>query len=394
MMKEESQGALAGLKILDFSTLLPGPYASMTLADLGAEVIRVSAPGRRDAVETYPPEIDGEGVTSSLAWLGRNKRTITLNLKRPEAVAMVKKMIMTYDIILEQFRPGVMARLGLDYETLKTINPRLIYCSLTGYGQTGPYRDKAGHDINYLALSGNLGQAGRRDAGPAPTNMQLGDVASGAMNAVVGILAAVYHRERTGQGQQIDIAMLDGLIPFNGMDATAFLATGKSVEREGSWLNGGSLYDFYETADGYLSVGAIEPKFWKTFCEGIGCPELIEGGIYPEQVAAAKAKIRNVLAQKTTDQWMAVFGDTDACVAPVLSMARAFNDDPQIAERGMIVDVPLAQGSVVKQPANPIKLSETPPRYNHGGYPTGHDTQSVLSEFGFSEDEILKVQRP
>ena len=271
MVDKRKEGALEGLKILDFSTLLPGPFATTMLADLGAEVLKISGPGKPDIVLDYPPFVEGTTVSANQAWLGRNKKTMLLNLKKPEAIGIVKRLIMEYDIVMEQFRPGVMEKLGLGYETLAEINPRLIYCSLTGYGQTGPLNHRAGHDINYLARSGNMAQAGRTETGPVLTNMQVADVAVGSMNSVIGILSAVQYRNRTGRGQRVDIAMLDGLIPFNGMDGTAFLAAGKVPKREGERLNGGCMYDFYETKDGqYLSVGALEPKFWAEFCRCIG----------------------------------------------------------------------------------------------------------------------------
>lgn len=232
MTDKREEGALEGLKILDFSTLLPGPFATTMLADLGAEVLKISGPGKPDIVLDYPPFIEGTDVSANQAWLGRNKKTMLLNLKKPEAVDIVKKLIMEYDIVMEQFRPGVMEKLGLGYEALAEINPHLIYCSLTGYGQTGPLSHRAGHDINYLARSGNMAQAGRTETGPVLTNMQVADVAVGSMNSVIGILAAVQYRNRTGKGQRVDIAMLDGLIPFNGMDGTAFLADGKVPKRE------------------------------------------------------------------------------------------------------------------------------------------------------------------
>ena len=256
-------GALDGLKILDFSTLLPGPYATLLLADLGAEVLKVSGRDKYDLVVHWPPEIEGSGTTAAAAWLGRNKKTIFLNLKKPSAVEAVKRLILEYDILVEQFRPGVMAKLGLDYETLRGVNPRLIYCSLTGYGQTGPLSPRAGHDINYMSRSGVMASAGRKATGPVLTNMQVADVAVGSMNSVVGILAAVHHRDVTGRGQYIDVAMLDGMVPFNSMDGACFLAGAPAPERESQMLNGGEVYDFYETSDGgYMSVGSLEPKFF------------------------------------------------------------------------------------------------------------------------------------
>jgi len=391
MTDKREEGALEGLKILDFSTLLPGPFATTMLADLGAEVLKISGPGKPDIVLDYPPFIEGTTVSANQAWLGRNKKTMLLNLKKPGAVEVVKKLIMEYDIVMEQFRPGVMEKLGLGYEALAEINPRLIYCSLTGYGQTGSLSHRAGHDINYLARSGNMAQAGRAETGPVLTNMQVADVAVGSMNSVIGILAAVQYRNRTGKGQRVDIAMLDGLIPFNGMDGTAFLAAGKVPKREGERLNGGCMYDFYETKDGqYLSVGALEPKFWAEFCHCIGREDLIEGSVWPEDVKAVKEVIRGILKEKTRDEWMAVFDGRDVCVEPVLSVQEALLEDAHIRAREMVVEVelPLSDGKKVPQYGTAVKLSESPAQYRFGGYPVGYHTEAVLKALGCSDDAI------
>lgn len=391
MTDKREEGALEGLKILDFSTLLPGPFATTMLADLGAEVLKISGPGKPDIVLDYPPFIEGTTVSANQTWLGRNKKTMLLNLKKPGAVEVVKKLIMEYDIVMEQFRPGVMEKLGLGYEALAEINPRLIYCSLTGYGQTGPLSHRAGHDINYLARSGNMAQAGRAETGPVLTNMQVADVAVGSMNSVIGILAAVQYRNRTGKGQRVDIAMLDGLIPFNGMDGTAFLAAGKVPKREGERLNGGCMYDFYETKDGqYLSVGALEPKFWAEFCHCIGREDLIEGSVWPEDVKAVKEVIRGILKEKTRDEWMAVFDGRDVCVEPVLSVQEALLEDVHIRAREMVVEVelPLSDGKKVPQYGTAVKLSESPAQYRFGGYPVGYHTEAVLKALGCSDDAI------
>ncbi len=232
--------ALDGLKVLDFSTLLPGPYATMILADMGAEVLKISSKDRYDLVVNWPPVIPGTEVTGAQAWLGRNKKTIYLNLKKPKAVEAVKKLVKEYDIVVEQFRPGVMKKLGIGYEELRAVNPRLIYCAITGYGQNGPFSKKAGHDINYLARSGVAFAVGRKQGGPSLYNFQIADVAGGSMNAVCGILAAVYCRERTGKGQFIDISMQDCVVPFNSMDGASFFAGGALPERESGLLDGGA----------------------------------------------------------------------------------------------------------------------------------------------------------
>lgn len=378
-------GSLDGLKILDFSTLLPGPFASLMLADMGAEVLKISSGSRPDIVLDYPPFIGDTGVSACQAWLGRNKRTMFLNLKTPEAVEIVKELVKDYDIVLEQFRPGVMDKLGLGYEALKAVNPRLIYCSLTGYGQTGPLRDAAGHDINYISLSGIVSHAGRAEGGPSLMNFQIADIAVGSMGSVIGILAAVNYRNNTGRGQYVDVAMMDGCIPFNSLDGAGFLVSGNQPKREGERLNGGCVYDFYETKDGeYMSVGSLEPQFWASFCRAIGREDLIEGTVWPENVAEVKAQIRGIFKTKTRDEWVEQFSHYDACVQPVLNLKESLLENEQVKAREMVVDVdlPLHEGVKVKQLGTAVKLSECPCEYKHAGYPVGYHTKEVIDSLG------------
>mgnify|MGYP002574853873 FL=1 len=384
-------GSLDDLKILDFSTLLPGPYATLMLADMGAEVLKISSASRPDIVLDYPPFIGNTGVSASQAWLGRNKKTMFLNLKTGEGKAVVKELVKEYDIVLEQFRPGVMEKLGLGYEDLKAVNPKLIYCSLTGYGQTGPLRDAAGHDINYMSRSGIISQAGRRESGPSLMNFQIADIAVGSMNSVIGILAAVNYRKNTGKGQYIDVAMMDGCVPFNSLDGAGFLVSGKEPKREGERLNGGCIYDFYETKDGeYLSVGSLEPQFWSRFCTAIGREDLIEGTVYPPNIDEVKAEIRGILKTKTRDEWVEVFSHYDACVQPVLNLKEALLEDEQVKEREMVVDIklPLHEDVSVKQLATAVKLSECPCEYKFAGYPTGYHTKEVIEQLGMDYAEL------
>ena len=383
--------ALEDLKVLDFTTLLPGPYATLVLADLGAQVLKVSSPSKRDIVLEYEPFVAGTDIAANEAWLGRGKRNLFLNLKHPSAVEIVKQLIREYDIVIEQFRPGVMDRLGLGYENLRAVNPALIYCSLTGYGQTGPMASAAGHDCNYLARSGNLAMAGYRETGPAPMNIQIADICAGSMNSVVGILAAVNQRRLTGQGQYIDVAMLDGLIPFTAMDGTRFLATGEDCGRESRRLNGGSLYGYYETADGgYLSVGSLEPKFWAAFCKAIGCPDLIEGTVEPLNIEEVRERVRGIIRGKTRDEWATIFKPLDCCVEPVFSLGEALLEDEHIQERKLVVEVevPCSGGKRVKQLGSPMKLSESPVTYDKGGYPLGYHTREVIEELGLDYDTL------
>lgn len=386
-------GPLKGLKILDFTTLLPGPYATMVLADLGADVLRVVSGSHPDLADFVPPCLPGMNISCATAFLGRGKRSLALNLKDPRAGAMVLKLIETHDILIEQFRPDVMEKLGLDYATLKAANPSLIYCSLTGYGQTGPLKHRAGHDINYLARSGVSSFSGRKDSGPSLMGIQIADVASGSNNAVIGILAAVIHRQNTGEGQHVDVAMTDGAIAFNALAGAAFLIDGAEPGREEGVLNGGSLYDFYETKEGnYLGFGGLEPRFFTAFCETIGRPDLVPGGIVPRDLPRVKAEIRAILKTKTRDEWMVLFGKVEACVEPVLSLGEALRD-PHVEARGLVVEHHLPGGGTVKQIGHPVRYSATPPGYRSVGVPAGAHTREVLRELGYDGSQIDEFEK-
>jgi crotonobetainyl-CoA:carnitine CoA-transferase CaiB-like acyl-CoA transferase len=381
-------GPLNDLKILDFTTLLPGPYATMMLADMGAEVLRVLSGSRPDLAAFMPPFLPGNDLSCNIAYLGRGKRCLTLNLKIAGAVEIVHRLVKEYDIIIEQFRPGVMTKLGLGYEDLKVVNSSLIYCSLTGYGQTGPFKSRAGHDINYLARSGLMNYSGTKDKGPSLTGMQIADVASGSNNSVIGILAAVIHRKDTGKGQYIDISMTDGVMAFNAMTAAAYLGGAAEPQREQEFLNGGSLYDFYETKDGlYISFGGLEPQFFAALCRTIGREDLIPLGIIPPDLEKVKKEIREIFRQKTRDQWTEIFSQVDACVEPVLSLAEAIADENNLS-RKMIVEFVLPSGEKLRQIANPIKFSATKQEYRSLGCPAGTHTREVLLEIGYTEEQI------
>ena len=384
---------LDGYKVLDFTTLLPGPYATMTLADLGAEVLKISSKDKYDLVVNWPPVIEGAQVTGAQAWLGRGKKTIHLNLKKPAAVEAVRKLIMDYDIIVEQFRPGVMEKLGLSYEQLRAINPRIIYCSITGYGQNGPLAMRAGHDINYIARAGIAASAGRKEGGPSLYNFQIADVAGGSMNAVVSILAAVIYRERTGMGQNIDVSMQDSIIPFNSMDGASRFAGGSVPARESGLLNGGGIYDFYQTADGgYMSVGALEPKFWAALSDGVGHPEWRDGKILRTDTLGVKRELTRIFLTKTRAEWTEVFAGLDACVEPVMDLDEVARDE-HLRSRGMwpSVPIPLTNGKSITQMGSPIHLSESPVQYRHAGYPEGYHTFEILRGLGYSDAEINEM---
>ncbi len=375
--------ALSNLKILDFTTLLPGPFATMQLADMGADVIKISSPSKHDLVLESEPKVNGK--SANLMWLNRNKKTLALNLKTKEAVEIVKKLIKDYDIVIEQFRPNVMDKLGLGYEELKKINPRLIYCSITGYGQNGPMSKKAGHDINFLAKSGLMSFSGRKDEGPSLYGTQIGDIAVGSMNSVIGILAAVNYRNETGEGQYIDISMMDGLLPLNSLIGAGYLAGGELPTRECNFLNGGSNYDFYETKDKrYIAVGSLEPKFWNELCDILN----INGKSATD--LSVKEEIKSKFLSKDFSEWVEIFKDRDACVEPVLNLDEVIEDE-NIKERELIIDMD-ADGEKIKQFANPIKFSKTKPEYKFVGKKIGEDTEDILKDLGYTEEEIKKLK--
>ncbi|OWP49697.1 CaiB/BaiF CoA transferase family protein [Pseudomonas nitroreducens] len=381
-------GPLASLKILDFSTLLPGPFASLLLADMGAQVLRVESPTRMDLVRVLPPHVDG--TSASHAYLNRNKRCIALDLKQAEAVEVVKQLVQEYDIVLEQFRPGVMDKLGVGYEALKSINPKLIYVSITGYGQTGPFRDRAGHDINYLALAGVASYTGRRESGPLPLGVQLADIGGGSLHGVMGLLAAVIHRQQTGEGQQVDVSMTDCAFSLHGMAGAGYLAAGVEPEMEGLALNGGSFYDYYRTRDGrWFSVGSLEPQFMQQFCAAIGRPELAARGLSPkpEDQQALKREISIEFEKHDFSQWQKRFAALDACVEPMLSLAEAV-EHPQLVERGAVTQVPNGKGGEQRQMACPIRFSAGLPEPRHIGAALGAHTAEVMAELGYSAEQV------
>ncbi|SDH37299.1 CaiB/BaiF CoA transferase family protein [Pseudomonas panipatensis] len=386
------KGPLASLKIIDFSTLLPGPFASLLLADMGAEVLRVESPTRMDLIRVLPPH-DG-GVSASHAYLNRNKRSIALDLKRPEALEVVRQLVREYDIVLEQFRPGVMERLGIGYEALKAINPGLIYVAITGYGQTGPYRERAGHDINYLALAGVASYTGRRDTGPLPLGVQLADIAGGSLHGVMGLLAAVIHRQQTGEGQLVDVSMTDCAFSLNGMAGAGYLACGVEPQMEALALNGGSFYDYYRTRDGrWFSVGSLEPQFMQQLCAAIGRPELAARGLSPkaEEQRALKREIAIEFERRDFAELCECFAAVDACVEPMLPFAEAL-EHPQIKARGLVTDVPRGDAGSQRQMACPIRFSAGLPAPRHIGAALGAHTEEVLQELGYSAEQVATLK--
>lgn len=384
--------ALANLKILDFTTLVPGPFATMMLADMGAEVLRIESPTRPDLLRNMPPFADGQSTAHGT--LNRNKRSIALDLKNPEAVAIAKRLVEDYDIVIEQFRPGVMQRLGLGYEQLHKINPKLIYCSVTGYGQTGPYRNRAGHDNNYLSISGLNGYSGRGGDRTPIMGMPVADIAGGSLHAVIGILAAVNQRHISGEGQQIDISMTDAMFSLNALFGSTYLSAGVEPTSGSMSLNGGSFYDYYQTSDNrYLSIGSLEPQFFQVLCQTLGDDELLTLANQQdsETQKALRAKLDTIIATKTLAQWREIFKDREACVEPVLTFAEACEYQDS-AQREMIVDVKTPNGGSQRQVGSALKLSKSAPEYGVSGGAIGQHSSEILADLGFDKDAIATLR--
>lgn len=381
-------GPLIGLKVLDFSTLLPGPCATLMLADMGADVLRVESPTRLDLLRAMPPQTGG--VSAAHAYLNRGKRSLALDLKTPAALGIVKRLLQEYDILVEQFRPGVMARLGLGYDDLRAEFPQLIYCSITGYGQTGPYAERAGHDINYLALAGVSGHSGRQESGPPPLGIQVADVAGGSHHAVMAILAAVIERQRTGEGQALDISMTDAAFVLNHMSLASHLAGAPSPEREADLLNGGGFYDYYRTKDGrYLAVGSLEPQFAQGLCQLVDMPELMTRILSQteEDRALCKSRLRDAFAKYTLGEWLQRLEGRDICVEPVLTLEEACQH-PQIQARKLVCENRTPAGVVLLQPASALHFSNHSFNPAAPGSRLGEHTQEVLSSLGYTKEEL------
>lgn len=376
---------LKGIKVLDLTRLLPGPYASLVLADLGAQVDKIEDLSGGDYLRHMPPQI-GDQSGMFLA-LNRNKRSACLDLKKPAARDVFLRMVEAYDVVFEQFRPGVMDRLGLSHKALRARNPRLIVCALTGYGQTGPLAQRAGHDLNYLARSGVLGMQGPVDAPPQVPGVQLADI-GGGMWSVVGILAAVQERARTGEGSIVDIAMLEASMGF-AISGFGNLLAGHPPKRGDEGLSGGlAIYQAYFTKDGeVMTLGALEPKFWSSFCAGVGLPVEMSALMPGPHQGALKGKLAGIFAGKTRAEWEAFARERDCCLEPMLR-PEELTKDPQLEARGMFfeLDSPWGRLMQLRTPLTPHDAAHAPPPKQ------GEHTDAILREAGLDEEAIAKLR--
>jgi crotonobetainyl-CoA:carnitine CoA-transferase CaiB-like acyl-CoA transferase len=383
-------GALQGIRVLDLTNVGPGAHCARILADLGADVVRVVE--ARSTIEKR-----GRRQWEAPAWaygMRRNTRVLGLDLKSERGLAVFLKLVDKADVLMVGLRPSAAERLGVHYEVLREANPRLVYCSITGYGAEGPYRDVAGHDINYQSVGGIAGMTGSRDGPPTIPGTTTADSAGGGMHAAIAILAAVIARHGSGRGQFVDVAATDGIVNMASLLIDEYLATGEEPKRGETLLTGRyPWYNVYETRDGkYLSVGAIEPQFYRNLCRLMGLEEFT-----PQQYAEGEEKeeifrsFRDVFRSRTRDEWVSLLMPADTCVAPVYSISELVSD-PNLMHREMIVEVERPDGSRSRQAGIVVKLSDTPGSITHVDPQPGQFTHEILREAGYADRSIQELR--
>lgn len=385
---------LTGTKVIDLTKLAPGPHCTMILGDLGADIIKVEEPGppsgrraeQAGAAGAVPRPSTGIGPFNAL---GRNKKSIGLNLKSGPGREVFLRLAQRADVVVEEFRPGVAKRLGIDYETLSARNPRLVYCAVTGFGQTGPYRDYVGHDLNYIAQAGALSMIGRKDQPPTIPQNLLADYAGGGLHAAIGVLAALLARHQTGRGQYVDIAMLDGTMLLIAQAISNHFGKGWIPRRGATTLDGSApWYNLYLTKDDkYITIGSVEPWFYANLCRALGTEEYIQDEYNSAKYDEIKARFAEIFRTKTRDEWFEVLTRADICAGRMLTLDE-LERDPQIRARNMVVEVEAPNGEKVKQVGISVKLSDTPGSIRSLAPRPAQHTNEIMAELGYGERDI------
>ena len=393
MERKPQNGPLQAIRILDLTRLYPGPLGTMMLADMGADVIKIEDMNAPDYMRYYPPYLESE--SAGFIAVNRSKRSLALNLKTKEGVDIFFSLLKTADIVIEQFRPGVLTELGIGYEAAKQAKPDIIYVSITGYGQNGPYASDAGHDINFIGYAGILSATGLAQTGPVLPGPQLGDVAGGAYMSMIGCLTALWTREKTGQGQRVDVAMLDAVLPLMTLQMAHYQATKITFTPGEPPLSGGlACYGVYPCADGkYIALGLLEAKFWKIFCELAGHAEWIERHlVMGEDAENLRKEIAALFRTKTRDEWMVATKNLDICLTPVLDISEV-EKDPQLQARQMIYEQAHPVCGKIKGIGIPLKFSATPAQPSGPSPALGEDTKSILEEIGYNQEAIETLRK-
>jgi alpha-methylacyl-CoA racemase len=390
-------GPLSDVRILDLTRLLPGGFCTLLLADLGADVIKVEDTGQGDYVRWAPPYYGSEedtprGTRSAIYLaLNRNKRSIRLDLKQEQGKQALRKLSESADVLVESFRPGVLDKLGVGYDVLRQANPALVYCPITGYGQDGPNRDRAGHDLNYLGLNGVLGLTGEAGGPPIQSGAQIADLGGGGLMAAVGILAALQEARRRGEGQMVDISMTDGSLAWLVMEAGRFFGSGEVPKRGEVMLSGGIIcYRPYEAKEGWVTCGALEPKFWAAFCRGVGREDLIEHQ-FAKPGSDAHREVAEIFKTRTREEWRAFNDEHDAMIEPILELDETLASE-LVREREMVISYEQPEFGEIRQLGFPIKLSRTPASVERPAPALGEHTAEVLTESGYSAEEVQALE--
>jgi crotonobetainyl-CoA:carnitine CoA-transferase CaiB-like acyl-CoA transferase len=387
---------LEGIRVLDLSRLLPGGFCSLLLSDFGADVLKVEDTGLGDYVRWAPPVYEGAEPSAGSALflaLNRGKRSIRVDLKTQAGREVLLRLARGSDVLLESFRPGVLDRLGVGWEALRAENPGLVYCAITGYGQDGPFRDRAGHDLDYLARVGLLGLSGDAGGPPVQAAGQIADLGGGALMAAFGVLVALRERDRTGEGQVVDVSMADGALSWLAMVAARYFADGVEPRRGALELGGGLLcYRPYRCADGWVALGALEPKFWAAWCRGVGREDLLDRQFEPPG-SPAHAAVEAEFLRRTRAEWEAFNAEHDCCLEPVLGLGEALASD-HVRARAMVSE--LDQPGVadpVRLLGVPVKLSRTAGDPARAPGPVlGEHTDAVLAELGYAPEDVERLK--